>query len=77
LVTASREKPWVLVFLSKGHAYPSGRIRRVFGSVAEWSIAPVLKTGNGQPFVSSNLTASASFLVGLHPQIELFLFQLD
>jgi hypothetical protein len=28
--------------------------------VAEWSIAPVLKTGNGQPFVSSNLTASAS-----------------
>ena len=29
------------------------------GSVAEWSIAPVLKTGNGQPFVSSNLTASA------------------
>ena len=30
------------------------------GSVAEWSIAPVLKTGNGQPFVSSNLTASAS-----------------
>ena len=31
-----------------------------FGGVAEWSIAPVLKTGNGQPFVSSNLTASAS-----------------
>lgn len=30
------------------------------GSVAEWSIAPVLKTGKGQPFVSSNLTASAS-----------------
>ena len=29
------------------------------GSVAEWSIAPVLKTGKGQPFVSSNLTASA------------------
>jgi len=29
--------------------------------VAEWSIAPVLKTGNGQPFVSSNLTASARF----------------
>jgi quaternary ammonium compound-resistance protein SugE len=28
--------------------------------VAEWSIAPVLKTGNGQPFVSSNLTASAN-----------------
>jgi hypothetical protein len=27
--------------------------------VAEWSIAPVLKTGKGQPFVSSNLTASA------------------
>lgn len=27
--------------------------------MAEWSIAPVLKTGNGQPFVSSNLTASA------------------
>jgi hypothetical protein len=29
------------------------------GSVAEWSIAPVLKTGNPQGFVSSNLTASA------------------
>ena len=27
--------------------------------MAEWSIAPVLKTGNGKPFVSSNLTASA------------------
>ena len=33
--------------------------RPIPGSVAEWSIAPVLKTGNGQPFVSSNLTASA------------------
>ena len=33
---------------------------RASGSVAEWSIAPVLKTGNGQPFVSSNLTASAN-----------------
>jgi hypothetical protein len=32
-----------------------------FGSVAEWSIAPVLKTGNGKPFVSSNLTASANY----------------
>ena len=32
----------------------------VIGSVAEWSIAPVLKTGNGKPFVSSNLTASAN-----------------
>ncbi len=31
-----------------------------FGSVAEWSIAPVLKTGNPQGFVSSNLTASAT-----------------
>jgi hypothetical protein len=31
------------------------------GSVAEWSIAPVLKTGNPQGFVSSNLTASASW----------------
>jgi hypothetical protein len=35
-------------------------LKTVVGSVAEWSIAPVLKTGNGQPFVSSNLTASAS-----------------
>ena len=33
-----------------------------FGGVAEWSIAPVLKTGNGKPFVSSNLTASARLL---------------
>ena len=32
------------------------------GEVAEWSIAPVLKTGNPQGFVSSNLTASASRL---------------
>jgi hypothetical protein len=31
----------------------------VSGGVAEWFKAPVLKTGNGQPFVSSNLTASA------------------
>ena len=30
------------------------------GGVAEWSIAPVLKTGKGKPFVSSNLTASAN-----------------
>ncbi len=29
------------------------------GSVAEWSIAPVLKTGGSQGSVSSNLTASA------------------
>ena len=28
--------------------------------MAEWSIALVLKTSNGQPFVSSNLTASAN-----------------
>lgn len=28
--------------------------------MAEWSIALVLKTSDGQPFVSSNLTASAS-----------------
>ena len=27
--------------------------------MAEWSIAPVLKTGDGKPSVSSNLTASA------------------
>jgi hypothetical protein len=31
--------------------------------VAEWSIAPVLKTGDGQPSVSSNLTASARLQV--------------
>jgi hypothetical protein len=30
------------------------------GSVAEWSIALVLKTSKGKPFVSSNLTASAN-----------------
>ena len=29
------------------------------GEVAEWSKAPVLKTGVGQPTVSSNLTLSA------------------
>ena len=31
------------------------------GSVAEWSIAPVLKTGGSKGSVSSNLTASASY----------------
>uniref|UniRef100_E6PQ66 Uncharacterized protein n=1 Tax=mine drainage metagenome TaxID=410659 RepID=E6PQ66_9ZZZZ len=40
---------------------------RSFGSVAEWSIAPVLKTGNGQPFVSSNLTASARIDPSIFP----------
>ncbi len=35
--------------------YNAGR-----GSVAEWFKAPVLKTGDGQPSVSSNLTASAT-----------------
>jgi hypothetical protein len=35
-------------------------LKTVVGSVAEWSIALVLKTSNGQPFVSSNLTASAN-----------------
>ena len=30
------------------------------GSVAEWSIAPVLKTGGPKGSVSSNLTASAT-----------------
>src|SRR5690606_38592759 len=34
------------------------------GSVAEWLKAPVLKTGKGQPFVSSNLTASARSFPG-------------
>ncbi len=33
-----------------------------FGRVAEWSIASVLKTDDGQPSVSSNLTSSAKFL---------------
>ena len=32
---------------------------QVAGGVAERFKAPVLKTGKGQPFVSSNLTASA------------------
>ena len=32
---------------------------RIFGSVAEWLKAPVLKTGMGQLIVSSNLTTSA------------------
>ncbi len=35
----------------------------LFGSVAERFKAPVLKTGVGQPTVSSNLTASARFKV--------------
>jgi hypothetical protein len=36
------------------------------GGVAEWSIAPVLKTGKGKPFVSSNLTASANKTTGCY-----------
>jgi hypothetical protein len=47
----------------------NGHVLRVelnYGSVAEWSIAPVLKTGGGSsPSVSSNLTASARFKVHL------------
>ena len=43
-----------------GRAHLSRQSCSHVGSVAEWSIAPVLKTGNGQPFVSSNLTASAN-----------------
>lgn len=35
------------------------RLNSKLGSVAEWSIAPVLKTGDGKLSVSSNLTASA------------------
>ena len=31
--------------------------------MAEWSIALVLKTSKGQPFVSSNLTASAKYSI--------------
>ena len=33
------------------------------GGVAEWLMAPVLKTGNGKPFVGSNPTPSAIFQV--------------
>jgi hypothetical protein len=42
--------------------------------VAEWSIAPVLKTGDGQPSVSSNLTASAKPFDphGVHPRMDWF-----
>ena len=36
--------------------------------MAEWSIAPVLKTGNPQGFVSSNLTASARFTLSSPPR---------
>ncbi len=34
----------------------------LLGSVAEWFKALVLKTSDGRPSVSSNLTASASIL---------------
>jgi hypothetical protein len=36
------------------------------GSVAERLKAPVLKTGNGKPFVGSNPTASANSLGSAH-----------
>lgn len=42
--------------------YNAGR-----GSVAEWFKAPVLKTGDGQPSVSSNLTASARSSTPIYP----------
>ena len=34
------------------------------GGVVEWFMAPVLKTGKAQAFVSSNLTPSANSIVG-------------
>jgi hypothetical protein len=37
------------------------------GSVAEWSIAPVLKTGDSKGSVSSNLTASAKYSIYKRP----------
>jgi hypothetical protein len=43
------------------------------GSVAEWSIAPVLKTGNPKGFVSSNLTASAKLKPQVSHLLEVFL----
>ena len=43
------------------------------GSVAEWSIAPVLKTGGPKGSVSSNLTASASYPPKLFRQLGRFL----
>ena len=42
---------------------------KINGSVAEWLKAPVLKTGEPQGFVSSNLTASAKWLsVAVRPR---------
>ncbi len=41
---------------------------RGFGGVAERFKAPVLKTGKGSPFVSSNLTASAT---GRHKKTQI------
>lgn len=31
------------------------------GGVTEWLMVPVLKTGNGKPFVGSNPTPSANY----------------
>ena len=39
---------------------PSARHGPSSGRVAEWSNAPVLKTGDGQPSVGSNPTPSAT-----------------
>lgn len=38
---------------------------RKFGGVAEWSIAPVLKTGDPQGSVGSNPTSSAHITIGM------------
>lgn len=48
------------------HAELSRGTKEDHGGVAEWSIAPVLKTGVSQGTVSSNLTSSADLNVVLY-----------
>lgn len=46
----------------QSRSVPEKSCRWSKGSVAERLNAPVLKTGDGRPSVSSNLTASANYL---------------
>jgi hypothetical protein len=50
-----RQLNQALLYIGAEDVYSSGHC----GGVAEWLKAPVLKTGDGKPFESSNLSSSA------------------
>ena len=63
--------PASVLYPAKTRTQSSRRMMAV-GRLAEWSIAPVLKTGKGQPFVSSNLTPSAKNVFKLLNSIVIY-----